>query len=37
MVLESLKCTIYNVCDICRHGSLEMNIIGEITVKMVMK
>ena len=37
MVLESLKCTIYNICDICGHGGLGMNNIGEITVKMVMK
>ena len=37
MVLKSLKCTVYNICDICRHGGLEMNNIGEITVKMVMK
>ena len=37
MVLGSLKCTIYSVCDICRHGGLEMNNIGEIAAKMVMK
>ena len=37
MVLESLKCTIYNICDICRHGGLGMNNIGDIMVKMVMK